>query len=196
MTDEPDIPLVYQYLGMCYMRLERLPEAQKLYESAIARGIDSSVFRMNLGIIHTKHKDFSGAQTELERAVRMDPLNASANFYLADLLRMKGATDQAIELYNRALEINPEFVYALNGLGMTYAALKDDAKAMKYFEQAVKMQPQNPPGYFNLAVELERAGRTKEALAAYKKFLMLGTGNEFVDLRKRATDAVTRLQQN
>lgn len=196
LTNEPDIPLLYQYLGICYMRLERLPEARKVYEAAITRGIDSSGFRMNLGIIHTKAREFSRAQAELEKAIEMDPLNVSAYFYLADLLRIKGEPDQAIERYKKALEINPAYVYAVNGLGMSYAALKNDEKAVQYFKEAIKLEPQNPPGYFNLAVELDRIGRSKEALEAYKTFLTLSAGKEFVELRKKAAEAVNRLEQH
>lgn len=195
LTSEPDIPLLYQYLGICYMRLERFPEAQKTYEAAIKRGIDSSGFRMNLGIINTKERDFSDAQTELETAIKMDSLNVPAYFYLADLLRIKGQPDQAIERYKKALEIDPDFVYAVNGLAMSYAALKNDEKAVQYFEEAVKLQPQNPPGYFNLATELDRIGRSNEALKAYKTFLTLSADKqELVDLRKKASDAVNRLE--
>lgn len=194
LANEPDIPMLYQYLGLCYMRMQRLPEARKVYEEAIKRGIDSSGFRMNLGIISTAEKNFSQAKTELEKAITMDPLSVSAYFYLADLLRIKGEPDQAIELYKKAVEINPRFVFAVNGLGMSYAALKDDEKAVQYFEEAIKLEPENPPGYFNLAVELDRIGRAKEALEAYRKFLTLSEGKNFVDMRKRAADAVTRLE--
>lgn len=195
LASEPDIPLLYEYLGLCNMRLGRFPEAQKTYEAAIKRGIDSSGFHMNLGIIAMKEKDFGRAQAELEKAIGMDALNVPAHFYLADVLRLKGEPDRAIERYKKALEINPDFVYAVNGLAMTYAALKNDEKALQYFQEATRLDPQNPPGYFNLAVELERVGRPKEALAAYKKFLALSAGTEFAELRKRATDAVTRLEQ-
>lgn len=194
LTSEPDIPLLYQYLGMCYMQLGKIAEARGVYEAAIKRGIDSSGFRMNLGIIGTKEKDFSRAQKELEQAIKMDPLNVPAHFYLADLLRMKGQPEQAIELYKKALEINPDFVYAVNGLGMSYAAMKDDDQAVRYFKEAIAMQPQNPGGHFNLAVELDRTGHPKEALQAYKTFLTLSAGKGFVDQRKKAEEAVNRLQ--
>ena len=90
--------------------------------------------------------------------------------------------------------MNPDYVYAVNGLGMSYAALKDDEKAVQYFKEAIKMQPQNPPGYFNLAVQLERIGETNEAIATYKRFLELTSGKGFVRLRKRATDSINKLQ--
>lgn len=192
---EKDIPLIYQYLGICYMRLGQLSEAQKVYEGAIKRGIDSSGFHMNLGIILTSAKQFNRARAELEKATEMDPLSVPAYFYLADLIRINGDPAQAIGIYEKALKINPEFVYAVNGLGMANAALKNDEKALQYFRQAIKLDPQSPPGYFNLAVELDQVGHSKEALEAYKKFLAVSEGSEFVELRNRATEAINRLQQ-
>jgi choline-sulfatase len=195
LQEERETPLVYDYLGLCYMRAERYAEARKVFEDALQHGLDSSSFRLNLGIIYMKAKEFGRAQSELEKAVVMDPLNLSAHFYLGDLLRISGKTVQAIEQYKKVLEMNPNYIYAVNGLGMSYAAQGDDEKALEYFSEAVKMQPQNPPGYYNLAVELERTGRTNEALAMYKKFLVMSSGKGFVELRKRATESITKLQK-
>ena len=36
-----------------------------------------------------------------------------------------------------------------------YAALKRDDEALRYFKEAVQLNPQNTPGYFNVAVQLD-----------------------------------------
>src|SRR5262249_15940432 len=158
-------------LGLCYMRLGQQTDAQKIYEAAIKRGIDTSGFRMNLGVIALSQKDFARGQTELEKAIALDPLNVSAYFHLADLLPIKAETAKSIDFYKKSLQINPDFIYSINGLGMAYAAMKNNEKSVEYFQKAIQLEPQNPVGYFNLAVELDMIGRSADAVEMYKKFL-------------------------
>ncbi|PWT87492.1 MAG: hypothetical protein C5B54_12265 [Acidobacteria bacterium] len=194
LETEKDIPLIYQYLGTCLTNLGRLDEAEAVYESALKRGIDSAVIRLNLGIVELQQKKYDSAQAELTNAIKMDRLNVTAYDRLGDLLRYQGKFDQAILNYEKAIEINPDYIYALNGLGMSYVGLKDDTNAVKYFQEAIKRAPQNPIGYFNIAVEYERIGRSDEALNAYKKFLSLNTDQDSAESRKRAADAIRRLE--
>ena len=88
-------------------------------------------------------------------------MNVSAQYRLGDVLRTRGDLENAAEHYQRALEVNPRFVYAANGLGMTYAAMKKDEDALRYFQKSVEMAPENPLGYFNLAVQLDPHGTLK-----------------------------------
>ena len=161
---DPEILLIYEYLGSSYMALKQWSNAQKIYAEALLRGHASSGVHMNLGISYFEMKDYGLAQPELERAVAIDSRNVSAQYYLGNVLRARGELQKAVEHYQLAIQINPNFVYAANGLGMTYAALKRDDEALRYFREAVQLDPQNTPGYFNLAVQLDRMGRSKEAL--------------------------------
>ena len=76
---------------------------------------------------------------------------------------------RAVEQYRAALEINPSYLYAWNGLGMTLGSLKDDSGALEAFRQAVNVAPQSPLPYLNLAVQLERMGKIDEA---YQEFCL------------------------
>lgn len=189
------ILLVYDYLGSCYMALKQWPQAQRIYTEALQRGHDSSGVYMNLGISYYEMKQYSRAQQELEKAVAIDDQNVSAHYYLGNALRAQSQLEKAVEQYKRALQINPRFVYAANGLGMTYAALKMDDTALQYFKEAVKLDSENTPGYFNLAVQLDRMGRSKEALDAYQKFLQRPVAKVFEQERLIAMEAIKRLQR-
>jgi arylsulfatase A-like enzyme/Tfp pilus assembly protein PilF len=194
LATEKDNPLVYDYLGSGFLRLKQSEEAEKYYRLAIQRGIDSAVFHLNLGIIHFNRNELPQAQQEFERTIAMEPSNVTAHFHLGNVFRMRGELERAVEEYQRALEINPSYVYAKNGLGRTYAAMKRDQEALQAFEDVVHMDPTGAPGYFNLAVELERFGRTVEALKNYRKFMKLSNDNENGRERQRAAEAIKRLE--
>ena len=159
-----EILLIYDYLGSCYMSMQQWSNAQKVYSEALKRGYDSSLIRTNLGISYYQIKQFDRAQQELEKAVALDVVNVSAQYRLGDVLRTRGDLEKAAEHYQRALEINPRFFYAANGLGMTYAAMKKDEDALRYFQKSVEMAPENALGYFNLAVQLDHMGRSRMLL--------------------------------
>ncbi len=101
--------------------------------------------------------------------------------------------EQALVQYQKALEFSPHNVFALNGLGMTYATLKRDSDALKAFQQAVKSDPRNPATYFNLAVQAERMNRIEEALNAYEKFLTISDEKNFSQQRQKARQAIQKL---
>ena len=52
-----------------------------------------------------------------------------------------GQRDDALKLYQQALQIRPEFPEALNNLGIFYGQQRDLAQAETYFKQAVARRP-------------------------------------------------------
>ena len=92
------------------------------------------------------------------------------------------------------LEIDPGYVWALNGLGMTLALEGKNDEALATFRDAVRIAPELAPGYLNLAVHLERMKRYSEALEAYQKFMDLSSDEEFARQREIVAAAIKRLQ--
>ena len=193
LESEEEIPLVYEYLGSSYMRLGDHAHAEAVYRQAIGRGLESSDFHLNLGVIQSHRREFPTARKELEIALALDPLSVEAHYRLGDVLRAGRETEMAIKQYKAALEINPSYVYARNALGMSYASLGKNAEALDAFRESVRLDSQGAQGQFNLAVQLERMERNQEAIAAYQKFLNLSTENELPRERQRARDALRRL---
>jgi choline-sulfatase len=191
---EKDIPLIYEYLGSCYMHLNKYKDAEGVYREALGRGLKSSDFHVNLGRIYFERRDLARAEQELETALSLDALNVEAHYRLADVYRAGRKDLKAIEHYQRALDINPDYVYALNGLGMTLTRVGRDDEALAAFEKVVEIDAGGARGYFNLGVQLERIGRNEEALETYETFMSLSTEEEFARERQRATAAIERLK--
>lgn len=189
-----DVPLVYDYLGSSYLRLEQWSKAERVYREALAKGLESPSFHLDLGLIHEQRGEPVPAMRELRAAVALDGANVTAHFHLGNLLRRAGRTEQAVEQYRQAVEINPDYVYAWNGLGMTLAAAGRHTEALAAFRRVVEIDPAGARGYYNLAVQLERMRRPAEAAAAYEEFLAKAAGDEFVAERSRAVTAIERLR--
>lgn len=194
LASEKDIPLVYEYLGSSYLKLGLDRDAEKVYRAALARGIESAGFHVDLGRIHGRRNQLAQAERELRIATTLDPRHVTAYYELGDVLRAAGRVEDAITAYRDALAINPDYVYAWNGLGMSLARLRRNEGALDAFREVVRVDPRGPRGYFNLAVQLERMRRAEEALRAYERFLALAEERLYAGERERAKSAVARLE--
>jgi arylsulfatase A-like enzyme/Tfp pilus assembly protein PilF len=189
-----DVLLVYDYLGSSHMGLEQWSQAERVYREALAKGLESASFHLDLGLIHEQRGEVVPAMRELRAALALDSGNVTARFHLGNLLRRAGRTEQAAGQYRQAIEINPDYVYAWNGLGMTLATAGRHPEALAAFRRVVEIDPDGARGYYNLAVQLERMRHPAEAAAAYEDFLSRALGDELSAERAQAAAAIERLR--
>ena len=60
-----------------------------------------------------------------------------------------------MELFRRAVELDPNFSVALNNLGATYNALTEYEKAIKVLQRALRLQPDYAEAHYDLGVAYE-----------------------------------------
>ncbi len=107
-------------------------------------------------------------------AADRNPLEAQRLTILAaDLLEQSGKLNHAETLLKSALAADIYHGPAHNNLGVVYFKSTPPKlyEAASEFEWARKLMPGNPEPRTNLAMTLERAGRTDEALATYRAAL-------------------------
>ena len=74
--------------------------------------------------------------------------------------------DEAIALYNRALEIDPKFSDAVHGVVMCHQAKGDLDAAIELTKRYVEQQPEDILAFTNLSMFYQKKGMIKEAEAA------------------------------
>ncbi len=82
----------------------------------------------------------------------------------ADILRMMGATTDAVSQYEQAIRICPDFLEATIKLGTQYLQLNQDHLAAELFNKAVEINDKIVDAYIGLAISQQLAGNTTEAL--------------------------------
>lgn len=75
-----------------------------------------------------------------------------------------GSFRKALLFYNKALEINPDYVPALNNIGVMYSRLGQDQKALVAFEKSHKLSRFTKTPRLNLALTYLRFGLADDAL--------------------------------
>ncbi|WP_017306030.1 tetratricopeptide repeat protein [Spirulina subsalsa] len=78
------------------------------------------------------------------------PVDAIAYFELGWALEQGERWTQAVEAYQKALEINPQFAFAYNRLGYTLFRLEDYESAQAALERALDLNPELVWAYYDL----------------------------------------------
>ena len=115
--------------------------------------------------------DLEQARMELLQLAAQVPGSAEAHQRLGKVLQLQGRLNEAETCFRRALQLDPDYVGALIGLGAIEAAKEDPQSALKRFQLAVEIEPHDAEAHFACAEQLEAMGRSDEALAAYFRTL-------------------------
>jgi tetratricopeptide (TPR) repeat protein len=75
-----------------------------------------------------------------------------------------GDFDEAIDLYNDTIDVDPNYAQAYTGLGLIYYTLEDYEEAIENFDQAIEINPGFSDPYANRALTYAVLGDTDQAL--------------------------------
>jgi tetratricopeptide (TPR) repeat protein len=112
--------------------------------------------------------------------------------------------DEAVARYKKAVQIDPEFVEAVNDLGAAYAKMQRLDEATAQFEKAIKIDAHYAPGFYNLALvylmqerlpDAERAARTAVDVNRTSNMSKLVLGMALVLQDKFTDEAVSMLEK-
>ena len=67
--------------------------------------------------------------------------------------------------------LGPQYFLPMELLGLCYASMSQDARAIPYLEEATRLSPQEEEGHTNLAASLLRLGRIDQALDQFRNAL-------------------------
>ena len=84
-----------------------------------------------------------------------------------------GDSDQARRLYEAALEIDPKYEAALQGLGDVYAEMGLYEKKIECYSEAIALSPRDRHSYYERGRAYEQAGHRSEALKDFKSAIRL-----------------------
>lgn len=102
--------------------------------------------------------------------LKADKFSKEALYYRGNFaLYALGETDRAIDFYQRALKIDPDFVLARYDLAVTYRGMGEVDKAIAEYEKVLKINPRFPEALSNLGGQYFRKGDVPQAVAHFQK---------------------------
>lgn len=117
---------------------------------------------LSLAIDHLNDGKPDAALRSLGGALRLNPNNAEAHFYVAKAYEMQNHPAEAyIKEYRKAIELKPDYAEARQGLGIALYQLKDYEGARREFEKMIEIEPLDVSAHNNLGllyVDMKRYG--------------------------------------
>ena len=129
--------------------------------------------------------------------------NYAAYNNLGIVFFQRGQAAQAIDEYQKALEIKPDFLEARHNLANASASLGRSAEAIEQYQKALEINPDDAAAHNSLGTVLLQQGRPADAIAQYQQALRINPdyaeahynlGNALVS-RGRLDDAIDQYQQ-
>ncbi|MBY3068480.1 tetratricopeptide repeat protein [Rhizobium laguerreae] len=104
------------------------------------------------------------AEAAFRRAISLDPTLEAMRINLAEFYRATGQNDRSEQTYAEAIGMAPERADLRYGHALSLVRNQALAEAITELAEAVRLDPQNSRYKTTLAVALDSAGRTEEAL--------------------------------
>jgi len=113
-------------------------QAQKTLQAALAIDKNYPPALNDLAYCYAQSREYSKAFEVMERYVAVLPMLPNPQDSYAEILRMSGNFDAALEHYRAALKIDPWFDYSQLGLGDTYALMGNQVQARVEYDKAIQ----------------------------------------------------------
>lgn len=174
---DDDLSDPYYWSGLVYDALDEGVSAIQAYDAAEARGDTSALLYYQRGIAYANMNqwqealaDFNVSIENCESECHFDYANRANVFY------QLGDNDSALIDLQAALDLQPDYPYALNLRGLVYLRLGNQADALTSFTRAIELNPQ-ALYYNNRADAYARLGENDAALLDWDQALRLRAGD-------------------
>ncbi len=155
--------------GMRLLEAEDHEGALKVFEKLVSEGESAEVY-YNIGYIKSAQQQYQEAIEAFRKATQLDrlfakayeamgraykavgqPKQAEESLHKAAEIYMSSERDEnAEEILNEILEVNPDTVNVYNTLGVLYRKKGDYATSLKHYEKALKIHPKEPNIHYNI----------------------------------------------
>jgi type IV pilus assembly protein PilF len=190
----PDDPFLQNDLGLTYKAKERLDLAVKHFNKALEIKPDYAPAKNNLGTVYLEKKEWDTA-IKYFKEVTENMLYATPHIALANLgwaYYNKKEFGLSETYYRKALDIEPKFINAERGLGLTYIAMGRIDEGVEILERAVKNYPKVALLYDDLAKAYVLSHDYEKALDAYHKVIELAPGSAMAMEAEKAAHKIKR----
>jgi serine/threonine protein kinase/predicted Zn-dependent protease len=166
----PERPWNRHVLGQTFNESGRNVEAAAAFEESLKIDPMNSYTHTMLGWVYTQLGELSLAEDHLRRAKELEPRQLDGLWIRGLFLRDQRRFDEALENFDRAIEVNPTFSWPRAGKGLTLERLGRLEEAIAEYRAATARFPPGS-GHAGLGRLLEGRGEFDEALGEYVKLL-------------------------
>ncbi|MDR0442751.1 MAG: tetratricopeptide repeat protein [Treponema sp.] len=179
LTEDERMELTY-YLGLCYTKLKQYDEALNFLEQVVTTG--NNIYRifqcrMMLAYVYVVTRRIKMAEFELKKLQSSGFESPMLYNTLAYAAWTQKQNKNAIELYEKALEIDSNNLTAMNSMGFILADTRLDVmRGLRLCKKAVDSKPQSAAYLDSLGWAYYRSGELIEARTWLRRALDIAPG--------------------
>ena len=148
----------HEALGFWYLEQNRSGEAVEQYQEALRASPDSDEAQLGLAVAYQQNGERAKAGPLLAEIRKENPSDADSQEELADLCAKFKLYADAIQHYQRTIELSPELAVAHNNLAWLYATAEDPgvrnpSQALEHAQRAVSLSRSRQPEYLDTLAE-------------------------------------------
>jgi tetratricopeptide (TPR) repeat protein len=159
----------------------RTPEALKLLSDANQIDGVTATRSMLISLAESQAGHMDLAEPPIRNAIRLEPDNATAHYFLARLLYTDNRFDEAIEESQKVISLAPGFVRAYENLGLCYEGKYSAEEAKRWYLKAIDVEATSGTKTewpaLDLAALLIHENRLEEAKQYLVQALLLNPNN-------------------
>jgi predicted Zn-dependent protease len=122
-------------------------------------------------------RDFEAAAEYYRQGVALQPVVAELHANLGLMYYQTGKDEQAIDAFLQAIRLKPRLFVPNLFLGLDYLKLKRPNEAIPYLKRAALSEPTDAEVQLALGRAFAASGKTRDAVASYRRGVQLDSGN-------------------
>jgi predicted O-linked N-acetylglucosamine transferase (SPINDLY family) len=161
--------------GLQHHKAGELAQAQVFYEQVLQINPAHADALHHLGLVLHHAGKNSQAIDLIKQAIAIAPTFAAYN-NLANIFKTEHRTAEAIEHFQTAIALKPDYAEAFNNLGVVYKEQNNFDVAIAHYQKAIALNPQFAGAFLNLGTALKEGNNLEGAIACYQKAIALQPG--------------------
>jgi tetratricopeptide (TPR) repeat protein/ADP-heptose:LPS heptosyltransferase len=162
--------------ALAHLRAERYLDAQMCCQQALALDPHHAESLHLMGLLSLHATQYDHAVEWISRGIAQDP-RPEYLFSLGTALRHLKRFEEALKVFDKAVQLKPDKAELWVGLGRALVDLDRGTEALLAFQHALTLNPRNWDAAHEFGTLLNRAGRREEALAHFRRCAELTPNN-------------------
>lgn len=149
-ANNPNVYQIYFNIGDVYREKSEFDKANEQYTIAMAKAKEKADIVMqakalaSFGEVFLRQGKLKEAQEFFTQSIALNPKDEILAYNVAEIFFGKNQADKAIDYYQLAIRIKPEWSEPYLKIGYAYLNRGDMAKAVEYLNEFLKRDPESP----------------------------------------------------